>query len=113
MLFGSIGLWRLDVRPFRDLGFPKGARWLPQLALSTLAGIGIVLLFFVIAMLTRSVTVTTKQELAASLPPLLFRTFVYTALIAASEEIIFRGAYFQVLRGRYAMITAAIASAAL
>jgi membrane protease YdiL (CAAX protease family) len=113
LLFGALGLWRLDKWPFRDLGFPKEARWLPQLALSTLAGIGIVMLSIVIALLARSVTITTGQEISASLPPLIFRTFVYTALIATSEELIFRGAYFQVLRGWRGVIVAAVASAAL
>ncbi len=113
LLFGSIGLWRLDGRPFRDLGFPKGVRWLPQLALSTLAGIGIVLLFMVIAVLTGSATIAVKQEIGVSVPPLIFRTFVYTALIAASEELIFRGVYFQMFRSQYVVLVAAVASAAL
>lgn len=113
LLFGSIGLWRLDARPFRELGFPKGVRWLSQLALSTLAGIVIVFLFMVIAVLTGLTTITLKQEISASLPPLIFRTFVYTALIAASEEIVYRGVYFRVIRTRYVIIVAALASAAL
>jgi len=113
LLFGSIGLWRLDGRSFRDLGFQKGARWLPQLALSTLAGIGIVLLFIVVAVLTRSASIAAKQELSASLAPLIFKTFVYTGLIAASEELIFRGVFFQVFRERTTMIVAVVVPAAL
>ncbi|UCG23392.1 MAG: CPBP family intramembrane metalloprotease [Chloroflexota bacterium] len=113
LLFGTLGLWRLDDRPFRALGFPKGARWPLQLVLSILAGVGIVLLFLAIVAVTNSATITAKGEITGSLPPLIFRTLVWTALIAASEELIFRGGYFQVLSGRTTIIVGAITSAAL
>jgi membrane protease YdiL (CAAX protease family) len=113
LLFGTLGLWRLDNRPFRALGFPKAARWPLQLVLSALAGIGMVLLFLAIILVTNSATITAKGEINGSLPPLIFRTFVWTALIAASEELIYRGVYFQVLSGRATVAIGAISSAAL
>ena len=72
-----------------------------------------VLLILAIILATNSATITAKGELSSSLPPLIFRTFVWTALIAASEEIIFRGGYFQVLSGRATIVVGAISSAVL
>jgi hypothetical protein len=58
LFFGAIGLWLLDKRSFRDPGFPKASRWPLQLALSTVVGLGMVVLFVVILLLTRMVTLS-------------------------------------------------------
>lgn len=67
----------------------------------------------VIAVLTQSASVATKKEITDSLPPLIFRTFVYAALIAVSEELIFRGVLYQVFHQWYTVIVAVVAPAAL
>lgn len=113
LLFGAIGLWLFDKRPFRDLGFPKSARWPHQLGLSIATGLAIVILFVVILVVSGEVTISPGQPLGGRLPQLVFFTFVFTALIAASEEIIFRGSYFQVIRGRYTLLIGAFTSALL
>lgn len=113
LLFGAIGLWLLDKRPFRDLGFPKRSRWLTQLVVSIAVGLALAILFAVILVVSGQATVSPGQPIGGRLPQLLFSTFVFTALIAASEEILFRGCYFQVIRGRYTLFIGSIFSALL
>lgn len=113
LLAGAIIFWLLQEHPFRALGFPRTVSWLKQLAASTVAGIAIALLFAAILIGSGLVTINPGISSGIDPLPLLIFTVVWTALIAVSEELIFRGVYFQKFRERYSIMVAALLSAAL
>lgn len=113
LLFGSIGLWRMENRPFRELGFPKSARWPLQLLISFGVGIVIVLVLVGILLLTGLVDVEPKESAEISIRQIVQFALIVPALIAASEEIVFRGCYFRVIGRRYILMVGILASATL
>lgn len=113
LLFGTLVRWRRDERPFRDLGFPADPGWWKTLLLSTAAGIVTAVFITGFLAVTGLISIDWRFEPGALKPSLFFYTFIYTALIAASEEIIFRGVFFQLFSSRYRLAAAAVFSALL
>jgi membrane protease YdiL (CAAX protease family) len=113
LFLGALTLWRLDGRLFADIGFPDAARWPWQLGAGVAAGLLLTALLTAALVLTGLATLGPGRAAGANLQPLILFAFVWPALIAASEEIVFRGCYYQVIYERFNLFAGAAVSAAL
>jgi len=97
LLASWIVLSRLDQSPAAALGFPLGRTALPESVAGT--ALGAVLIAFAVVLLLVSRSATFVRDAGSSLDYLAFLgwTFVFFAVAAAFEEVLFRGYPFQVL----------------
>ena len=113
LLIGSLLLWRREGSSFRGLGFHPSSRWPLQLLGAMAIGAGIVALFSLTLAWSGALSLAARDGLDERLPQLLLQVFILTALVAVSEELIFRGVYFQKLRLSFHFWIGVIGSTAL
>lgn len=113
LLFGSVILWRLEGNSFQDLGYRRTDHWVRFLFFGFV--IGGIIPVFVLFIFWAGGWADVSVEVSA-LPVILsgvILAVIRTALIAGSEELIFRGFFLQSMKLRYGFLSAAIGSAIL
>ncbi len=113
LLVGSLILWRMEGKPFQKLGFRRSAHWGRFFGIGLL--IGGIIPIFVLFVLWAGGWANVSFEVGAVQVVLsgVILAVIRTALIAGSEELIFRGFFYQTMNLKRRFTIAVIGSAIL
>jgi membrane protease YdiL (CAAX protease family) len=113
LLVGSILLWRADGKPLRELGFRRTAHWGRFLGSGLVIGGLIPLIVLLIMWVGEWADVSFEAGGFQVILSGVILAVIRIALIAGSEELVFRGFFFQSMKMRIGFLSAAIGSAIL
>lgn len=110
---GAIWLWKSEGRSLGDLGYRFCGGWIRYLAIGLFFGLAIPVLFYVIQVLGGWITLAPRGGPIKDFMLYLPRLFLQMIFVVAIEEFVFRGFFFQSLRQRAGVRSAAVLSSLL
>jgi membrane protease YdiL (CAAX protease family) len=113
LLFGSLLLWRAEGKPLQELGFRRIAHWGRFFVIGLLIGGLIPVLVLFILWVGDWAVISIKADASQVILSGVILAVIRAGLIAGSEELVFRGFFFQSMNLRSGFTAAAIGSAAL